>query len=534
MGRTRELLGSLLLGLAGCTGEIGSAGRPLPVPAGQAAQTFGVTDVRRLSAVEYDNTVEALLRDTTRAGAVLLPEDLRTPFDNDVATQVASNALVTALESLATSAAARLLADPARRDQVIGCAPLAATDDACMRDFVRRFGRLALRRPLNDAEVADFVALGMLNASDAGDFYVGAGSVVRALLQDLELLYRVELGVAVDGQPGLFRLTPLEVATRLSFLIWGGPPDEALLSSAELGQLDDVEDVRRAAQAMLADPRARRQVERFHAMWLGYEQVPLPSNLVQAMSTETRALLDRVVFDERRPWLDLFRSTESFLDDTLALHYGLPAPGSATPVWVDVSSQGRAGILAHGTFLSTAANVADTSPTKRGKAIRERLLCQPIAPPPPGVAADKPPDSGGPCKIDHYAAHRAAGSCKSCHDQMDPLGFGLERFDKAGAYRLTEAANAQCAISGAGELLGSGTFNGPAELQSLLIASGRLDACAVQHLYQFTVGRALTADDASTVTAVQSASAAGAARFDELLLVLVSDPAFLHRKEARP
>jgi hypothetical protein len=253
--------------------------------------------------------------------------------------------------------------------------------------------------------------------------------VVRHAAAAPEFLYRVEIGRPVSGRPGLFRLTDHEVGTRLAYFIWGSTPDDALLDLADARGLSTPEAVRAAATRLLADPRARARVDRFHALWLGYHQLPHSADLTTAMRTETGALIDRVVFDERRPWTDVFTSGETYVDATLAELYGLPAPAEGfawTPYPAGTGE--RRGILAHGSFLSVAGKFGDTSPTQRGKLIRERLLCESIPPPPPNVNVDQPPESPtSTCKYDRYEAHRANGSCSGCHSQMDPVGSGSEQ-----------------------------------------------------------------------------------------------------------
>ena len=188
------------------------------------------------------------------------------------------------------------------------------------------------------------------------------------------------------------------------------------------------------------------------------------------------------------------------------------------------------GISAHGTFLSSVSNPGDTSPTKRGKLIRERLMCQTIAPPPPDVKADTPPDTTvAECKWDQYAAHRSKARCTGCHSQMDPVGFGLENFDRAGRYRTHDDGKPQCIIEGKGELVGYGTFQGPAELAGLIKSAGGVSACAVRYLLQFATGHTLDeADDARLSSLAQRFDAEGQ-RFDTLLLDLVESDAFAQR-----
>ena len=316
----------------------------------------------------------------------------------------------------------------------------------------------------------------------------------------------------------------------MSYLLWGSAPENALLDAAASGALDRGEERRAQATHMLTDARARAQVDRFHALWLGYERMALQADLVQRMRAETAALIGRVVFEQPRSWLSVFDSSETFIDATLATHYGLSVTAPTQPAWIDVSSSGRRGILSHGTFLSSVSNPGDTSPTKRGKLIRERLMCQTIAPPPPDVKADTPPDTTvAECKWDQYAAHRSKARCTGCHSQMDPVGFGLENFDRAGRYRTHDDGKPQCIIEGKGELVGYGTFQGPAELAGLIKSAGGVSACAVRYLLQFATGHTLDeADDARLSSLAQRFDAEGQ-RFDTLLLDLVESDAFAQR-----
>jgi Protein of unknown function (DUF1588)/Protein of unknown function (DUF1592)/Protein of unknown function (DUF1585)/Protein of unknown function (DUF1595)/Protein of unknown function (DUF1587) len=517
---------------AGCQGDIGDGGEPV----GPSAEELGVGEMgmRRLTIHEYDSTLRDLLNDPTRPGAGLLPEDARTPYDNGWHGQIPSRVLIDAAETLALDVASRLVADDARRDAIVGCSPSGPSDEACLREFVTRFGRLALRRSLGSAEVDDFVILGLDYANQTNDFYTGVEVVVAALLQTAEFLYRVEVGAAVEGQPGLFRLDGFQLATRMAYLIWGSGPDATLLDLAASGGLDSGSGRRDTAASMLDDPRARAQVDRFHAMWLGYETLPHDATLTAGMRRESAALVERVVFDAPSSWLDLFRSGETFIDDAMAAHYGLPAVGSTEPVWVDVAEHGRKGILSHGSFLSAGSNPLDTSPTKRGALIRERLMCSPVPEPPPDVMADDPPDGTlGNCKIDQYAIHSEDAGCASCHALMDPVGFGLENYDRAGRFRAHDDGKPECVIAGDGELTGVGMFNGPAELSDLLVAEQVLDACAVRQLFEYAMGRDLDERDDAYVGALAASFSDSDHRFDQLIMALVGHEAFGYRLEPK-
>lgn len=508
------------------TGASGGGGANLPL-------TVGPTGLHRLSRIEYDNTLADLLGDTTRPGYGALPEDVRDPFDNDFAGQVVSGALIGAAETLGAGAAARALADPARRDALVGCKPSAPGDKVCLERFVRTWGRRAFRRPVTDDEVTAYLGLGSYSV-EANDFYVGVNLIITAILQDPSFLYRVERGAAVAGSPGLYRLDDHEIGARLSYFLWGSMPPDELLDMAGAGALSAPDGRRAAAARLLADARGQERVRTFHAFWLGYQQLPLAATLATPMRAESDALVNRVVFEKEGDYFELFRSAETFVTDTLAAHYGLPAPANARGAWVPYGSNPRRGILSHGAVLAAGAKFDDTSPTLRGVFVRNRLLCQTIQPPPPNVAVDQPPQpTASRCKSERYAAH-ASGGCAGCHNLTDRIGFGLENYDRTGAFRSTDKDAPECAISGNGEVTGlgsgPGTFNGPAALGNLLIDSGALESCVVTQLFRMALGRRESPADAPTLQQLTSGFKQGGRAFDKLLVDVVATPAFIHRQ----
>ena len=497
--------------------------------------------LRRLSQDEFDNTLEVLLQDGSRSFSLRLPEDKIDPFDNNGRTQLVSQPLVEGLETAATEAATAAMQDTTRRDGIIGCSPTGPDDATCFRSFVETFGRRAFRRPLTESEVDGFTPLQAFGV-EAGDFYVGAALVIQAMLQMPDFIYHLQRGVAVDGRENTYRLGSFEVASRLSFFLWGSTPDDELLNAAERGELKTTEEVRAQAERMLQDPRVRTRVKRFHAMWLGYHRFNNTTSLGQAMTAETEALIDRVIFDDQSSYLDLFTSDQSFVNDELAGHYGLSATPGATGSWVDVSSAGRGGILSHATFLGVAGKFGDTSPTQRGRLIRERILCTPVPPPDPtlGVDVDSPPTSAdSTCKTDRYAAILQDVGCAACHNQMDPIGMGLENYSQTGQFRETDVDDPNCPISGDGVLyVGADQvpFNGPRELGQTLVAADQFESCVVKQVWQFAMGNVASGTDAATLELLQADFAAGGHRFDQLLLDVVSSESFLYRiePEAQP
>jgi uncharacterized protein DUF1592/uncharacterized protein DUF1588/uncharacterized protein DUF1595/uncharacterized protein DUF1587 len=521
-------------GAGACTGLIGDTGESGPEgPSAQTLGEIGETGLRRLTATEYDATIFDLLGVVTQSETAL-PEDLRSPFDNDYTKQQASAALISAADVLAGDIAEQVAMDDALRAKVVPCTPTGADDAACFREFLATFGRRAFRRPLATEELDHFATL-LDHGIEENDFRVAVASALRAFLEHPYFLYRVEIGTPVEGEAGVFRLTDFELATRLSYTVWGSTPPDWLLDSTEQGGLAGADGVRAAVAQLLEDDRAKARIARFHSMWLGYERLPHAADLAAGMQLETGKLLERVIFDQRGPWVDLLRSTDTYLTTELAQHYGLPAPAGGEG-WVDYGDSGRQGLLSQGSFLSAVAKFDDTSPTQRGLLIRTRLFCQAISPPPPDlmVNTDMPPEGPDPnaCKPDRYVMWKTDG-CKMCHAKMDPVGFGLENYDTAGRYRDFEPDRPDCPIDGVGTLEGVGEFNGPAELSDLMIETGGVDACVATMLYRFTAGRyALRSEDENLVARlVPVAQHGGELSFYDLVVELAASDAFRHRRE---
>lgn len=496
------------------------------------------TELRRMTRAEVDFALEDLLGDLSRPAARLLADDAHTPFDNDSATQEASAALIDALEVVSREVTDALVADAPRFQQVVGCATDSAEGQACFDAFAARMLPLALRRPLESGEIDAYLDLwavaGQAPAGEGSTVSVAVGLLLQSILQDPEFLYRIEAGSGASDQ-AVVALTPHEVATRLSFAAWGRPPDEALLAAATEGRLDSPEGRAAELERLLADPRTPAHWHRYHAQWLGYRESPHDAQLAAAFERETAALIDRVMFSEPQSYLELFRSTQTFVDDALADHYGMARPEGGEG-WVTYEDPQRAGILSHGSVLSAFNKFTDTSPTQRGILVRERLMCSPVLPPPPTVDVDQPPGGteDSACKIERYTAHMFQSGCEGCHSQIDPIGFGLEQFDMAGQRRAFNDDPA-CTIDGQGALpLGLGDFSGPRELGERLIAEGVLQECVPEQMLTFLLGRQLTASDAGLLEAYTASLAAGDYRMDRWLRSMIEDPAFTRRRVEAP
>lgn len=531
------------LAFAACTGTIGRGGDPHDPDGGGLGGPPAVdpllaveSGARRLSQTELDNTLRDLLGEGTAPASRLLNEDEFRPFDNDYTVQQASEALITALEVLAEEVAERAVSDADRRASLVPCTPAGPGDESCFRTFLETFVPRALRRVVTDDEIDAYMPLLSFASEDnpvvENDFYTAVRLAVSATLQDPEFLYRVEDGTP-GSEPGLVDLDGDEIANRMSYLLWASMPDDALRAAAADGRLETVEGRRTEAIRMLQDPKARIQLQRFHAMWLGYRSIPLPAELVTSFSQETSALIDRVILDEPGDYRRLFTMDETFVDDSLADHYGLPRPTSS-PGWVSYEGTGRAGILGHGSLLAAFSKFEDTSPTQRGILVRTRLMCEEVPRPPPDIDVDQPPEGilDAVCKYDRYAEHRdQSGSCAGCHSLVDPIGFGLENYDIQGQYRETDDGLPECIIEGNGEIVGVGEFSSPAELSSLLVDNGYIDACAVEQFLTFAWGRAPTQYEQALLGEVIDDFRNGGHDFQSFMLAFIGSDRFVRKVE---
>jgi len=509
-------------------------GDPVIVPAAAALAdpiAFGPTGVRRQTRTELRRSLVDLFGvDPTplfdRLPVDVVGTEVTNPFDNDAELQDVSTDLIARLGDFATAYAALVVAKPAAFATLAGCTPSKPDDAACFDKLVRRVGRLAFRRPVTDDEVARFAEM-LVYAREANDFGSAVDGFVRVVVQHPEFLYRIETGTPSAKSPGMFELEDRHIASRMAFLLWGRGPDEALLDAADAKTLKDPAVRLAQARRMLADPRAMEQWRGFHAQWLGYANVTPPPALAADLSRESSELIDRVVFHDKRPWLDVFRMTETFLTAALAQHYGMKPP--ATPGWVAYEGPRGGGILSHGDFLMQGSKFGDTSPTLRGYRIVKRLFCKELGTIPPGIDTDNPP-AGSPtdCKPQRYSM-RTNASCKGCHTQTDDIGFGLENFGPTGEWRDTEPNLPSCSIDGKGSVYGK-AFSGPRELGDVLAAAPELAACADRQLFRFALGRRDTADDATTLKALD-AQLAATGGLETMLQALVEAPAIGYRIE---
>ncbi|MCB9538222.1 MAG: DUF1592 domain-containing protein [Myxococcales bacterium] len=408
-----------------------------------------------------------------------------------------------------------------------GFAPCPTAD--CAADFVRTFGRRAFRRPPSPAEVDRYAALFVDHGAEAG---------LTALLSAPAFLYRSELG-APDGD-GVWRLTPHEAASALSYFLWASMPDDALLAAADRGPID------RAAEAarLLADDRARAVVGDFALQWLGVDALrtahknpdlfpDFDAALRAAMLAETADFARHVVFDGSGRFADLLTADYTVGDARLAAFYGLDRAADGTLPYADAA---RAGVLGHASVLATYAHSDQTSPIRRGLFVRRRLLCQELPPPPPNAGGVPEVDPDATTR-ERFRQHTDDDFCRGCHQYIDGVGFGFERFDALGRWRDTEAGQPVDARGELNDLEGFGagtqaTYEGVHELAALLADSDAARDCFVRQTFRFAQGREDAADDACAVRDLRADFDAAGGDVRALLTAVAAHPSFVLRREA--
>ncbi|MBN1240472.1 MAG: DUF1592 domain-containing protein, partial [Gammaproteobacteria bacterium] len=432
------------------------------------------------------------------------------------------------------------------RERIFVCRPQSgdgrAAGDACAETILTRLARRAYRRPVTDHDVAallDFYAQGR----DEGGFDAGIALALKRLLVSPEFLFRVERDPEglPPGTP--YQITPVELASRLSFFLWSSIPDDELLAAAVDGRLDDDGEIEAQVRRMLADPKAGAFVENFAGQWLFLRNldatVPVQSyfpdfddTLRQALRRETELFFGSIVREDRSA-LDLLRADYTFLNERLAKHYGVPGIKGARFRRVQLAADDpRRGLLGHGSILAVTSYPDRTSPVVRGKWILENLLGTPPPAPPPDVPGLVATDGAGtPLSMrERLAAHRSNPNCAACHALMDPLGFALENFDAIGRWRTVGDAGEP--IDASGELPDGTPFEGIDGLRRALLSSDLFLQTMTEKLMTYALGRGIEHYDLPTVRRIVREAGRQDDRFSAFVLGVVDSPAFRMRRTA--
>ena len=544
-------------GVTSVTGAAGATMTPAQVAAlcasGTPSLDPGPAFVRRMNHLEYDNTIGDLLGMPTTIGNQFPSEEVRLGFDNNAAALSVSPDLaeqyLDAAETLAAAAVA------SNMSTLVPCDPTTAGVDACGQQFIAAFGQRAYRRPLAAADTT--LLTGVFNVGKATDFTTGVRLVIETVLQSPQFLYRIEYGNApIGSDPSIpvtdgsapnptqvVRLTDWEMASRLSYMLWGSMPDDTLFAAAAAGKLSADADIATQAVRMLKDPKAHGMVADFHNQWLSLSAISglekdatvypaFTPTIAGLMQQEAQTFLDDVVWNENGTLETIFTAPYTFVNGPLAQYYGITGVTGSTFVKAPVDTTQRSGLLTQGGFLATQAKPNQTSPVLRGKFVREQFLCQDLPPPPPNVQIIPPALSPTLTTRQRFTEHSASAACSPCHHLMDPIGLGFETFDGAGIYRSME--NGQT-IDASGQVDSAdaeiqGPFNGVLELEQKLGGSSDVQACVTTQWFRYAYGRAETVADTCSMATLSNQFSAGGFKVQDLLAALTQTKAFLYRR----
>jgi hypothetical protein len=444
------------------------------------------------------------------------------------------------------------------RQRIFVCHPTNAAEEVpCARRIVTALARRAFRRPVTGTGVRELMSFYVADRKN-GTFDDGIELALRRILVSPQFIFRFERDNSAAAPGATYRVSDVELASRLSFFLWSSIPDDELLNVAERGALSNPAELERQVRRMLDDPRSQALVTNFAGQWLYLRNldaiVPdgrlfpdFDDNLRQAFRRETELLFESVM-REHRSVLTFLTADYTFVNERLARHYGMAGILGDHFRRVAVTDPNRRGLLGHGSILTVTSYGTRTSPVIRGKWILDNLLAAPPPAPPPNVPELKV-DSPEPGKVltmrDRMAQHRANPVCAGCHARMDPLGFALENFDAVGRWRATDLG---LTISASGALrpsefgtpidptgiLPNGTaFAGPDGLRSALLGRPELFVKALtEKLLVYALGRGLDYYDEPTVRAIVQAAGTAEYRFDALVAGIVKSMPFQMRRAA--
>ncbi len=501
-------IGLLACCLAACTARIegqsssspslgAGSSTPGAGPGSTVTLPTGVTElakarVRRLTAAEIRNSTQDLFgyAPSTSFPTEAVAHELQNRFESLGVSVAVAEALQAGAEEVAAQAASRF-------SSLVDCSDT-STESACTEKWIREQGELVYRRALDSDDVAHLLEV-YTEARALTDHSRALQTVAEAMLQSPHFLFRTELGDARDSGKSALRLTPDEHASALSFYLWAGPPDRALLSAARAGELNDPAARHEVIGRLTSDPRARRSLRSFFMDWfeargvggagLSAETYPeFGDSLASSLLRGAEALVDDAAWQQSGGLRALLTPSMRFVDSASATVLGVSVPASDAVISVPATGD-YAGLLTEPAFLATHSRPSSFSPVFLGHFVRSKLLCQTLPPPPNDVPA-LPEGMVGLSDRQRFAQHESDPACSGCHELMDPLGFAFERYDALG--RAVEQDPSGASLTGAGRLMSSdvdGEFSGPRELAEKLIGSSQVRDCYLAHLMEYALGR---------------------------------------------
>lgn len=438
--------------------------------------------------------------------------------------------------------------DTPSRSKIFVCRPSGVGDEeACAQKILTTLAHRAYRRPVTKDDMDTLLSF-YHEGSRSGGFEAGIESALERILMGPEFLFRIERDPAPSNGPvapnTAYRVTDLELASRLAFFLWSSFPDDELLGVAERGELRNPGVLDRQVRRMLADPRSKALANNFGGQWLYVRNlrgiVPDPEafpysddNLMQAFQTETELFFESMLREDR-PVMSLLDADYTFVNERLARHYGIPDIYGSHFRRIHVADENRRGLLGQGSILTVTSYANRTSPVLRGKWVLENILGAPPPPPPPNVPSLRDNGAGGKILTmrERMEAHRANPVCAGCHARMDSLGFALENFDGIGRWRATEGSSP---IDSSGKLPDGTAFNGPAELRKILLSKrDEFVTTVTERLLTYALGRGLEYYDYPVLRQVMREAAPADYRWSSLILATVNSVPFQMRRSREP
>ena len=510
-----------------------------PGAGAQAECTSGVLPVAatsvRLNERQFRNTIAALIP---------FPVDIGTKYPvtvvhEDFSTSLTANEVLFAnIQSFTETAESIALQAVGRIGDLVPCH--AGPDQAaCARQFIVSFASKAYRRPVDNAERDQLIALydSVRRPPDPLDFNLAMAAVISAVLQSPQFLYRLEVGQGATSG-GLRTLSPYEVASRLSYLYWDSPPDERLLELARSGALADKRTIGTEAERMLNDPRAKESIWRFFSEWLGYGDRVLDSRTDRAlaldMAEETRRFVMNVFDSPGAPFRDLLDNDKTVLNQRLAQHYGVQTASTGPNDWqpATLGPNRKAGVLAKAQVAAAHSAVGETSIILRGKFLHDRFLCFELGAPPPNAVVMNPTLPAGSTVRQLIDARQSVSGCGGCHRYLDFAGVGMEDIDHLGRFRSKYQSGQDVDV--AGQLLALDSdddkFSGSAGLARKLASSPQVAECLARQWYRYAMGRHETeAENKCHVLPMSKRFADAGQDLKQLMLSVSASDAFIHR-----
>jgi hypothetical protein len=429
------------------------------------------------------------------------------------------------------------------RAKVFTCRPTApAQQRSCAESIFEDLATKAYRRPATQDDVAELMVFYDQGAAEGG-FDAGVRTGLEAILAAPEFLFRFE-HEPDNAQPGqTYRLSDMDLATRLSFFLWASAPDQELLDVAASGRLSNKDELERQVQRMLADPRSEALATRFVYQWLRLQDVgadvwPVPfyypdfsAQLAEAMVTETELFFQYLVREDRS-LLELFSADYTFLNERLAKHYDIPGVAGDEFRRVQYPTDQRRGILGHGSVLLLTSVPDRTSPVLRGKWVMSVLMGTPPPPPPPNVPAFDASPSATAGRLlttrERMEAHRRSPTCNACHRFIDPIGLALDNFDVAGRWRIREN---MAPLDTRGTFYDGTPISTPTELVDVLLKRPiPLVRNFTNNLLAYALGRPVEYYDQPTIRAITRAAEADGYKVSSIIMGVVKSDPFLMRQ----